>query len=252
MKHILNAASREVVAEVCDSKVLLGFDFDGTLAPITHAPEDAQMGLITGELLAQVAALYPSIVISGRSRSDVRARLGDASVWEVVGNHGAEPWPGDRGLERSVLDVVDGWFCTLADLARRAPGVEVEYKRYSISIHYRRARFKAVARSAIENAAAELSGARVIRGKQVVNLVPIGVPHKGEALERSRRSLGCDAVLYVGDDETDEDVFAHADPARMVSIRVGRRWTSRAVYHLKKQSEIDALLELLIERRAKR
>jgi trehalose 6-phosphate phosphatase len=86
-------------------------------------------------------------------------------------------------------------------------------------------------------------------GKLVVNLVPRGAPHKGMALERLRESLHCDTALYVGDDQTDEDVFALDDPGRLLTIRVGEKTTSRASFFLRDQACIDVLLERLLSLR---
>ena len=80
----------------------------------------------------------------------------------------------------------------------------------------------------------------------VVNLLPEGAPTKGTALERARRLLVCDLALYVGDDETDEDVFGVSGPERLLSVRVGSAPQSRALYCLKHQGEIDGLLRRLV------
>jgi len=53
-------------------------------------------------------------------------------------------------------------------------------------------------------------------------------------------------ALYVGDDETDEDVFALRD-ARILSVRVGKKNGSAARYFLKRQAEITEVLRLLVE-----
>jgi trehalose-6-phosphatase len=81
---------------------------------------------------------------------------------------------------------------------------------------------KKLARAAILEAAASLGDVRIVGGKQVVNLLPKGAPDKGKALERERERLCCDTAIYVGDDETDEDVFALDQPTRLLSIRVER------------------------------
>jgi trehalose 6-phosphate phosphatase len=78
-----------------------------------------------------------------------------------------------------------------------------------------------------------------------VNIVPADAPHKGMALERERSRLFCDTAIYVGDDETDEDVFALDQPGRLLSIRVGRKEDSRADFYLESQAGIDPLLRLL-------
>ena len=83
---------------------------------------------------------------------------------------------------------------------------------------------------------------RLIGGKQVVNILPAGAPHKGLALERARARLGCDTAVYVGDDETDEDVFALDRPGRLLGIRVGRKRSSSAASYVRAQAEIDRLL----------
>ena len=51
--------------------------------------------------------------------------------------------------------------------------------------------------------------------------------------------------LFIGDDDTDEAVFALDDP-RIVTVRVGRKRASRAQYYLRDQTEIDALLRYLM------
>jgi trehalose 6-phosphate phosphatase len=68
------------------------------------------------------------------------------------------------------------------------------------------------------------------------------------ALERERRRLRCEAALYVGDDETDEDVFSLPALSR-VDVRVGRRSSSRARYYLREQAQVDLLLEALVRLR---
>jgi trehalose 6-phosphate phosphatase len=65
-------------------------------------------------------------------------------------------------------------------------------------------------------------------------------------LERERAHFECDTVIYVGDDETDEDVFQLDRPGQLLSIRVGQKRTSAAPYYIRSQAEIDRLLETLI------
>lgn len=90
---------------------------------------------------------------------------------------------------------------------------------------------------------------RIVGGKQVVNILPSRAPHKGIALERERDRLHCDTALYVGDDETDEDVFALDQPGRLLTVRVGSKRTSAATYCVTNQRAVDDLLRALIEYR---
>jgi trehalose 6-phosphate phosphatase len=101
-------------------------------------------------------------------------------------------------------------------------------------------------REAVLRATAGLPRARVFGGKDVVNVVPRRAPHKGTALETERIRLGCARAIYVGDDETDEDVFALRRPERFLTIRVGRIRSSRADFCIRSQEDVDALLQELL------
>jgi trehalose 6-phosphate phosphatase len=115
----------------------------------------------------------------------------------------------------------------------------------------RAARAKRAAREAILVAASSLGGARLIGGKQVVNILPPNAPHKGTALERAMAQLGCETAVYVGDDDTDEDVFRLAEPGRLLAIRVGAKAQSAAPFHLVSQREVDDLLRALLACRSR-
>jgi trehalose 6-phosphate phosphatase len=246
MKPILARENREVLERFARSKVLLAFDYDGTLAPIVTLPDRACMRATTQELFARAAELYPTIVVSGRAQADVRGRLGSAAVQQVVGNHGLEPWHGSEALVAEVR----GWPPILAASLRHVPGVWIEDKTYSLAVHYRGARDEQAAHAAVRQAAAGLGPVRLVGGKCVVNILPAGAPHKGTAVEGERERLRCDTALYVGDDETDEDVFALDQPDRLLTIRVGPKRDSAARYCLPRQSAIDELLRVLVALRS--
>ena len=109
-------------------------------------------------------------------------------------------------------------------------GVVIEDKRFSVAIHYRQARERNATRRAVLSAARSLEDVRLVGGKLVVNLLVPDAPHKGLALERERSHVACDTVIYVGDDETDEDVFQLEQPGQLLSIRVGQKRASAASY----------------------
>ncbi len=86
--------------------------------------------------------------------------------------------------------------------------------------------------------------AQVLGGKQVVNLVPNGAPDKGDALAAERDRLDCAWVLYVGDDDNDEDAFALG--GNIVPVRIGKTRHSHARYYLPTQDSMEDLLEVLV------
>jgi trehalose 6-phosphate phosphatase len=240
--QILSKRHAHVLAEFAASDVLVALDYDGTLAPIVSTPRRARMRPRTRQLLAAVARRYPCVVISGRTRDDVTARVSSVPVWHVAGNHGLEPW----GEEASYAARVRDWMRTLRQRLTGLEGVTIEDKTYSVTVHYRLAKQKDRARRAVVGAVRRLRGARVIGGSEALNVMPRGAPHKGEALERARRLLACDKAIYVGDDETDEDAFAAARSDRLLSVRIGNVRRSRATYRLKDQRQIDRFLRKLL------
>jgi trehalose 6-phosphate phosphatase len=241
MKDVLAEAQADALELLAWSNTLLAFDYDGTLAPIMDDPARALMRPDTRLLLAHLARLYPCIVISGRARRDAVRFVRGVPVFEVLGNHGIEPWERREDFAARVR----GWLPRLASDLLGVRGVVIEDKGLSVSIHYRGAPDKRMARQRIRAAAALIEGARLIGGKCVLNLVPTGAPHKGTALEAARVRLGCDSALYVGDDETDEDVFRTRDP-RVVTVRVGRAARSRARFFVRSQRNVDTLLARLV------
>jgi trehalose 6-phosphate phosphatase len=245
MRNMLAQGNREVLEQFAWSNALIAFDYDGTLAPIVVDPELAFMRPTTSKLLEKVAALYPTIVISGRAQEDALSRLAGIGLREVVGNHGLEPWCGADHL----VEMVRTWRAKLEVELAALKGIQIEDKGLSLAIHYRQSREKKAARTAILRAISPLPRVRVIGGKQVVNVVPVGGPHKGIALERERDRLRCDTAIYVGDDETDEDVFALDQPGRLLSIRVGAKKASSAGYYIARQASIDGFLRSLVDLR---
>jgi trehalose 6-phosphate phosphatase len=244
--HILAPTTDSVLAALAAGDTLLAFDFDGTLAPLVPRPHDARMRTTTRRLLAEVARAYPCVVLSGRRQEDVLARLEAVSIWGAVGNHGLEP---SEAIEEWTARTRT-WLAPLREGIRGLKGVALEDKGPSLAIHYRASPEPELAEAALRRLAELLEGVRLIGGHRVINLVPQGSPNKGTALLRLLEKYGCPTALYVGDDETDEDVFALSGPG-LVTVRVGDSPVTRASYALSTQDEIDDLLQRLLLLRAR-
>jgi trehalose 6-phosphate phosphatase len=241
MQYLLSRASRAILQRVVKEGALCAFDFDGTLSPIVEHPDQAGMRARTRNLLGRLAELYPCVVISGRARADVLEKLSGVSLARVIGNHGAETEAAPR-ISRQRVGL---WKAALEDQLGSLTGLWMEDKGISLAVHYRQSPNKAKARRLVLAAARTLPDVRVFGGKQVVNLVPVSAPHKGDALAAERARTGCKWVLFVGDDENDEDAFALA--GNIVPVRIGRKQRSHARYYLRTQSEVDELLALLVK-----
>ncbi len=243
MRYLLSKTSLPLVKRLAEERTLCAFDFDGTLAPIVDHPRLARMRGPTRRLLKRVASLYPCIVVSGRNREDVRGKLRGIPLAGVFGNHGAEA--GGRNHEDRRIE---HWKAALQAELGNLPGVWVEDKGSSLAVHYRQSTRPAQSRRRIAEAVAKLNEARTFGGKKVINLVANGAPTKGDAVAAERDRLHCNWVVYVGDDENDEDAFAMK--GNLVAVRIGRKKRTHAGYYLRSQAEIDELLKWMARLRS--
>jgi len=238
---ILSLGRRPLLEELSRSRLLLAFDYDGVLAPLGPSSRRARMRAATRRLLGAAARRYPTVVVSGRAYRDL-VRLVGGAVPILVGNHGFEVGC-EVPVPRAVLARVAGWRRELALRLAHLPGVSLEDKRSTLSVHYDRAPSLRRAGTAVLSAARQLHGARLVPGKKVVNVLPAHFPTKGDAVRELLAQAGLETALYLGDDVTDEDVFALGEPA-VVGVRVGPGPT-QAPYRLGDQADIDEFLRLL-------
>jgi trehalose 6-phosphate phosphatase len=242
VQPILSPSGRRRLREFVRAPLILGFDYDGTLAPLVASPSKAVMRTSTARLLRALARRYPCAIVSGRGRRDLQRRVRVPGMHALIGSHGVEPW--DATPRTAAL--VSGWREALAEHLPPVSGIVLEDKTYSLALHYRQCRVPGRARRAILKAASSLQGARIVTGKLVVNVVPVHSPHKGEALRRIRAQLGCARAFYVGDDHTDDDVFNFRSSGRLLGVRIGRRRSAAPPWYLPDQRDIDELLQFLI------
>lgn len=227
----------EVRRRVAGRHTLLLTDFDGTLAEIAPTPGEAVMSHEVRAELGRLAALDAVTmgVVSGRRLFDVRERVGPAPEF-AGGLHGLEIMgPTDRFIHTS-LEAVAPAILRLARTAGRelasCPGVLIEDKTFSLTCHVRLASPEDASR-ALETFAAlaepeiERGLLRLLPGAKAYELLPAVDWHKGRAVEwiRDRAGAGVSgaiAVVYLGDDRTDEDAFASLGPDD-VAVGIGPR-----------------------------
>ncbi|WP_340291031.1 trehalose-phosphatase, partial [Aquipuribacter hungaricus] len=138
----------------------------------------------------------------------------------------------------------------LADAPGRtgATGATVEHKPTGVVLHTRRADPE-TALHLTERVVEDLGtreGVHLRRGHDVVELSVV-TADKGSALQGLRARTGAAAVLYAGDDVTDEDAFAVLDPAAGdVGVKVGTGPTA-AGYRVAAPEDVTVLLRRLLE-----
>lgn len=225
--------------------VLYAFDFDGTLSKLVRQPGRASLSPRTRVLLEELARSSPVVIITGRSVGDLQKRLGMELPY-LVGNHGLEGFLGTKSALLRAERNSRAWKRAL-EAEPLDPGVEIEDKRFSLAVHYRHARNRDLTRIRLERIVQGLVPApRVVGGKCVLNLVQPDAPHKGTALLKLMKRLKAKRAVYVGDDDTDEDVF-RLRQKQLLTIRVGRKDESGAKYYIERQSDINKLIRALLD-----
>lgn len=243
---LLSPEGRSAIDRLMRQRPLLGFDFDGTLAPIVMHPDEAVLSPTLARLLGMLAERLPVAVVTGRQVLDVRHRLGFKPT-HIVGNHGAEDE--ELGPDPQVVLALKAFRERMTKLEPMlsAAGASIEDKGASIAIHYRLATQPAQARAAIAELTRDLPpGVVTETGKRVVNVLASAAPDKGDAITRLMALHDTPVAFYAGDDTNDEPVFERAG-LDWVTARVGPRLdSSHARFYLREQAEMEEVLRLML------
>jgi len=227
---------------------LLFLDYDGTLVPLMRRP---YLAVPTQPLLMLLRALSSEprntvVLISGRDRATLERWFGGLPIG-VVAEHGI--WLRDKEKNWQMLSqYATNWktrlLPVLQQYADRLPGAFVEEKEHSLVWHYRGADPEQA-----RPLAAELTDhlvhftanidIQVLQGSKVVEIRNAGV-NKGNAALRWLSTGQFDFIIAIGDDWTDEDLFA-ALPDSATTLRVGLTNT-RAQYNIPNSAEVLELL----------
>jgi trehalose 6-phosphate phosphatase len=251
MKHLFSAAGLHRLDQIAQPGLLCVFDFDGTLSPIVTQPEQAVLAPGLLDRLTRLGTHAPIAILTGRSVADVRPRLGFLPDF-IVGNHGLEGLPGREARAGDYARICQSWTenltAFLQDEASPDPGIWIENKQCSLSVHYRLALDRMKCEAQLGQLLARLSPPpRIVQGKCVFSLLPEEAIHKGHALEQLILASGKASALYVGDDVTDEDAF-RLERHDLLSVRVEPDPRTAAECYLDDQSEMARLLDALLER----
>ncbi len=232
-RHFFDAWN-EVAPNLKERYVMLFLDYDGTLTPIVERPEMAKLAPKVRNILKELARQesVKIVVISGRALSEIK-RLVDIPSLTYVGNHGFEiEGPSMRHVHPSSEQTAK----LLSRIAKRLnkafkiyPGILVENKKLTLSIHYRNLEAKMVneAKKLFEKILEPYlttKQAEITEGKKVWEIRPALAWNKGATVswlfERSVAALNS-AILpvYIGDDQTDETAF-HSLKRNGLTIRV--------------------------------
>jgi trehalose 6-phosphate phosphatase len=241
----------DLAQRIGDCAVLL--DIDGTLLDLAPTPREVWVPPGLAKTLSQLHDKTSGALalVSGRSLNDIDLIFAPEQ-FPAVGGHGAEMRvsvdsesvavhapPMDKELKRR-----------LAAIAKLSPGILLEDKGYSLALHYRlaphaeKAIYEAVSliRADLPNAPIE-----VLPGKCVCEIKHSGFTKATGVRElmthepfRGRRPF------FIGDDVTDESVFAIMPDFGGLAFSVGRR-AQAVAGHFDEPRDVRAWLARLVD-----
>ncbi|WP_226479795.1 trehalose-phosphatase [Natrinema amylolyticum] len=233
--------------------LLVCLDFDGTLAPIVDDP-DAAVPTESNQQAVTALTETPDVttaVVSGRALANVRERIDGPAIY--AGNHGLElarngsiavhPVARKRAARVERL-------CTILEIALRSvPNCRIENKRLTGTVHLRSvpAATEPIVRRVTREAVDRFGGddLEVSTGKRILEIGPDFPWGKGNAVEliAADEPPGT-AVVYVGDDVTDESAFRAVEPDG-IGVRVGGDDPSSASCRVGSPADVASFLSWL-------
>src|SRR5215475_5714527 len=244
-----------LVPHLDETAILL--DIDGTLLDLMPTPREVWVppGLretLNGLLTRTSGALA---LVSGRALNDIDLIFAPQE-YPAVGGHGAEMRlaPDSEAVASHAPPMDKELKKRLAAIAKLSPGILLEDKGYSLALHYRlaphaeKAIYEAVSliRADLPNAPIE-----VLPGKCVCEIKHSGFTKASGVRElmthvpfRGRRPL------FIGDDVTDESVFAIMPDFDGVAFSVGRR-AHGVDGHFDSPADVRAFLARLLDDQTK-
>ena len=254
MKDLFSPEGWQALRAFIARPLLCLFDFDGTLAPLVSDPDAVRLPPAVQAQLQALQQRAPVGIVTGRALADLRPRLAFTPDY-LIGNHGLEGVPVAPAHAASASVALDQlhaqvgrWKAQLEpELALLDPGIHIEDKHYSLSLHYLHAQDRRHAEQAVRERIEALQPApRIIHGKHLFNVLPAGVGDKGSAVQALLATAGLRQALYVGDDQTDEDVFRLPQPG-LFTVHVGDDERSAAQWRLHDQQQVIRLLDWLLQ-----
>jgi trehalose 6-phosphate phosphatase len=212
------------------AELALLLDIDGTLLDLAPTPREVWVPPELADTLSRLIMRSAGAValVSGRSLNDIDMIFAPA-LFPAVGGHGAEMrlTPDSEAVATHAPPMDKDLKRRLAAIAKLAPGILVEDKGYSLALHYRlapqaeQAIYQEVARLRADLPSAPIE---VLPGKCVCE-----IKHSGFTKATGVRELMLHdpfkgrRPLFIGDDVTDESVFAIMPDYNGLSFSVGRR-----------------------------
>ncbi|MEO6124149.1 MAG: trehalose-phosphatase, partial [Ilumatobacteraceae bacterium] len=224
---------------------LLGVDVDGTISPIVTRPDEAV--LVPGarealDVLAQRDDVTVAVV-SGRPLSDLRGLFGLPDSVSLVGSHGAEDGAA-ADLSADEQNAIDAVLASMERVVEHLAKSWIEFKPVAVALHVRESDPLLGAQALADlGAMFDASLAHTVHRGHMVLEVAVREASKVIAFERLRKRIAPATSVFIGDDQSDDRVFASLG-AQDVSVKVGPGPTA-ASYRLVSPLDVVDVLRAL-------
>src|SRR5437868_13161308 len=240
-----------LVPHLSETAILL--DIDGTLLDLMPTPREVWVPPGLSKTLNRLVRRTNGALalVSGRSLNDIDLIFAP-DLFPAVGGHGAEMRiePDSESVDAHAPPLDKELKRRLAAIAKLSPGILLEDKGYSLALHYRLAPHaeKAIY-AAVSLIRADLPNApiEVLPGKCVCEIKHSGFTKASGVIElmthdpfKGRRPI------FIGDDVTDESVFAIMPELRGLAFSVGRR-AKGVVSHFDEPRDVRQWLARLVD-----
>jgi trehalose 6-phosphate phosphatase len=180
-------------------------DVDGTISSIVSRPEDATVSdAIKASLERLTRHLALVAVITAREERVARLMVGVKGL-TYVGNYAVKSKRAGAGESSSLHDLIG----IVRPLLAAMPCVMLEEKGIAFSLHYRNCMESGIRERliALVEPLALTADAKLVEGKQVIEIVPARLPDKGSALADLLDATAVCSTVYLGDDLSDIPAF---------------------------------------------
>lgn len=210
-------------------EVAILLDVDGTIIDIASTPRQVWVPPVLGRTLSTLLKRTSGALalVSGRSLADLDLLFAPLAL-PIIGGHGAEirrtpDGPVDRHRARPLDDDLKRRFAAIKSAGQ---GILVEDKGYGLALHYRLApELEQTVCDRVSAICSELPAGtiEVLPGKAVIEIKPVGF-NKGSAVRElmQQKPFVGRRPIFIGDDRTDEAVFAVLPQLDGIGFSVGR------------------------------
>lgn len=228
-----------------DKKYCLFLDIDGTISEFNADPKLSFIPRKTLDIIHQLQQMEILVcAVTGRE-VNVAIQLFHPVQLPIAGTHGLEIQINSN--HKLITYTPDLHFHNLKkeikNLCVTYPELLIEYKAYSIALHYRKhPELANIAKDIMQNLQLNFPMMKLVEGKYVFELLP-NQANKGWAIQSILEyfNLQNTVPIFIGDDLTDEAGFSTIHQYDGISIKVGQGDTN-AQFRLKDVASVTEFL----------